>query len=87
MNIRNAKKFRRTLAALVSAVYFLLTLHVPTVLMQGSVNQDAWIQYYDKPKECLFPESIKEFSKCLSYRDEEAKKFDMEWTANHKKKN
>jgi len=39
MNIRNAKKFRRTLAALVNAVYFLLTLYVPTVLMQGSVIQ------------------------------------------------
>lgn len=60
-----------------------------TVSLKGKFKdekQDAWIQYYDKPKDCLFPESIKEFSKCLSYRDEEAKKFDMKWTANHNKK-
>jgi hypothetical protein len=46
-------------------------------------KQDAWIQYYEKPKECILPESIKIFSKCLSNRDDEAKKFDKEWTANH----
>ena len=57
-----------------------------TVSLKGKFKdekQDAWIQYYDKPKECLFPKNIQEFSKCLSYRDEAAKKFDMEWTANH----
>ena len=61
-----------------------------TISLKGKFKdekQDAWIQYYDKPKECLFPKNIQEFSKCLSYRDEAAKKFDMEWTANHNEKN
>ena len=44
-------------------------------------KQDAWIQYYDKPKECISPKTIPEFSRCLSNRDEEAKKFDMEWNS------
>jgi hypothetical protein len=49
-------------------------------------KQDAWIQYYDKPKECILPKNIQVFSRCLSKRDEEAKKFDMEWTASHSEK-
>lgn len=50
-------------------------------------KQDAWIQFYDKPKECILPESIQVFSKCLSDRDEEAKKFDMKWSVSHNEKN
>lgn len=42
-------------------------------------KQDAWIQYYDKPQECILPKSIQEFSKCLNDRDEKSKKFDKEW--------
>lgn len=60
-----------------------------TVSLQGKFKdekQDAWIQYYDKPKECILPKNIQVFSRCLSERDEEAKKFDMEWTAGHNDK-
>ncbi len=55
-----------------------------TVALKGKFSdekQDAWIQYYDKPKECILPKNIQVFSRCLSERDEEAKKFDMEWNS------
>ena len=42
-------------------------------------KQDAWIQYYDKPQECISPKKVQEFSKCLNHRDDAAKKFNVMW--------
>lgn len=55
-----------------------------TVSLKGKFSgdkQDAWVQYYDKPQECIKPKDISQFSRCLKYRDEKAIDFDREWNS------
>lgn len=42
-------------------------------------KQQAWLDYYRPPKECLSPKSTQQFSKCLKFRDNEANKFRKVW--------
>ncbi len=47
-------------------------------LFEGE-KQDAWLNYYKRPRECLKPKTTQQFSKCLNHRDEEATKFNKIW--------
>ncbi|MEY8216273.1 MAG: hypothetical protein RPR97_17530 [Colwellia sp.] len=42
-------------------------------------KQKAWLKHYRTPQECISPKNISKFSRCLSYRDEEAEKFTVQW--------
>lgn len=42
-------------------------------------KQNAWFDYYNKPKECIKPKSTSQFAKCIVHRDELAKEFEVVW--------
>ncbi|MCJ8318737.1 MAG: hypothetical protein MJK12_03835 [Colwellia sp.] len=46
-------------------------------------KQDAWIQHYERPKECINPKSTPEFATCLQHRDDEAIRFGDKWRNNN----
>lgn len=46
-------------------------------------KQEAWIQSYITPKDCIKPKKISKFASCLSNRDIAAEKFNIQWNNKH----
>lgn len=48
-------------------------------------KQNDWLLFYKEhiPKECKKPESTKQFSKCIEYRNKASKYFEMIWRQNN----
>ncbi len=42
-------------------------------------KQQAWLDYYTTPKDCISPKSTAKFAKCLDERDNKAIEFDLNW--------
>lgn len=45
-------------------------------------KQEAWLEYYRTPPECIKPKKTSVFATCLANRDEIAIKFDEIWESN-----
>ncbi|XPF94276.1 hypothetical protein ACM9HF_20045 [Colwellia sp. RE-S-Sl-9] len=57
-----------------------------TVKIKGKFKgdkQNAWIEYYKTPKECIKPKSTSQFASCLNKRNVEAERFSTEWDKHH----
>lgn len=46
---------------------------------KDQVKQRAWIEYYQRPKECQRTKTLAEFSKCVEFENVKAKEFDIMW--------
>ncbi|KGJ90474.1 hypothetical protein [Thalassotalea sp. ND16A] len=51
-------------------------------LFEG-VKQQAWLDFYQRPKDCRKPKTTSKFSKCLKHRDEAAENFKVHWVKNN----
>ena len=48
------------------------------------VKQEAWLEQYETPKDCIKPKSTAKFASCLNSRDIKAEEFDIEWNNEHR---